>query len=122
MNIDEINCGTIVTHIDGASVFSYETTVDQPLETVLKALESMICNVQKQVNDSGGIVGHIKVFAEEHCRSAVLSSTGDQVNIAPGSIGKTNISFTAIVFCVNDTELRDLIDGLFFELEESENH
>lgn len=120
MNMDEINCGTIVTHIDGASVFSYETTVDQPLETVLKALESLIRTVQKQVNDSGGIVGHIKAFAEEHCRSTVLSSTGDQVHILTGSMGQTKISFTAIVFCVNDTELRCLIDELFSELEESE--
>ena len=122
MSIVEINCGTVVTHLDGASVFSYETTVDLPLETVTKSLEVLIRAIQKQVNDSGGIVGHIKAFAQENGRSAVLSSTGNEVHIISGSTGQTDISFTAIVFCVNETDLRDQIDNLFLELENSSNN
>ena len=122
MSIVEINCGTVVTHLDGASVFSYETTVDLPLETVTKSLEVLIRAIQKQVNDSGGIVGHIKAFAQENGRSAVLSSTGNEVHVISGSTGQTDISFTAIVFCVNETDLRDQIDNLFLELENSSNN
>ena len=105
-----------ITHHEGAIVCSYETVLPLPLDQVQPRLETLMEAVARFVEGQKGILGHIKVHASESGRSVTLSTTGSGVSAIPGCNEETAVSFTAIVFAVEEKALCALVENLFEEI------
>lgn len=113
----EINGFATITHHGGAIVCSYETELDISLETVQPRIVKLIHQVQTYVEETGGIVGHIKAYAEESRKSLTFSGTGGDVSVITGQNTLTSVSFAAIVLLTDEKALRQKVEQLFDELE-----
>ena len=105
-----------ITHHEGAIVCSYETVLPFPLPQVQPQLETLLEKVSRFVEAQEGIVGHIKVHASESGRCVTLSTTGNGVTATPGCNEETAVSFTAIVFAVDEKKLRTLVEQLIDQM------
>ena len=109
----ELNPFAQITHHEGAIICSYETILDLPLDAVQPKLTELIETVQAHVLNQNGIVGHIKAYAEEQGRSLSFSATGAKVTLLPGCGEVTSVSFTAIVFGIEEKTLQYLVEDYF---------
>lgn len=101
-----------VKHHEGSTVFSYEGESALPLESLKEPVSRLILSIQEEVDRQGGIVGHIKAFAEDEGASLVFSSTGDEVNVIPGKLRTTKLHIAAIVFVSDDAPIVELMEEI----------
>lgn len=57
------------------------------------------------IEDQGGMVGHIKAFLKEQGNSAMLSTTGEYVQIKETLNPKVTVNIAIIAFVSNDSQL-----------------
>lgn len=107
-----------ITHHEGAIVCSYETVLDLPLETVEPKLVNLMEMLQTYIELQSGLIGHIKAHAEESGRTRSLSAVGSEVTVLSGQQVQTTVSFTAIVFFVDENQLQRKVEQLFDEITE----
>lgn len=106
--------GTVtLTRHDNASIYSYENIVPLSLEETSSHLEDTIQKVRDLIEASGGLIGHIKSYLEESCRYADFSSTGGAITIHQGDMKQVRISFTAIVFLMEENPIKKEIQAIF---------
>lgn len=106
---DELQLLTIRKH-EGGTIFSYEGSSERPLELLRAPLTSLIAHIQEEVEQQGGIIGHIKAYLSDSGASAVFSSVGEEIHITSPCQRETSIHFTAIVFACSEAPLAELIE------------
>ena len=103
---------TISRH-ENASIYAYENVVSLSLDEVSSHLEKTISHIQNLIEKKGGLIGHIKAYAEESSRYADFSSTGGDITVHHGEISQVRIYFTAIVFLMEACSIRAEMQGEF---------
>ena len=102
-----------ITHHGDAIICSFETILDCGLEEAKEKVLTAIKMVEQLVNEENGLIGHIKAHIKESGRSISISTTGGPATIMNGISTETEVSFTAIVFFVNEIILREIIERQF---------
>ncbi len=94
-----------VSHQKEAVIFSFEEERRVPLEEAKKQTVSLITGLQKQTEQEGGMIGHIKAYVEEVVSGYALSGIEGIVSEEKTDSRKARIYFTAILFSVNEKEI-----------------
>lgn len=110
----------VITHHEGSIICAYETVVKLPLVKIGLQMETLLEKVQDFVNRSGGIVGHIKAYLEEHGAGMFLSAAGGTIQSQQIAGKSVQIYFTAIVFACDEDMLSREVEALFAQLKKSE--
>lgn len=116
-NHSEQNHNQIELHKhENALVCSGERDLSGNLEAVKEKMTSEIGILADWVEEQGGITGHIKALVDVIGPGFMLSTTGGEVESKKMSRSNIHVTIVAIVFKVDEKEIKcqiaSLIDGL----------
>ena len=105
-----------ITHHENALIVSVEREISGDYNHVKETLALGLEELANWVEDQNGLVGHIKAHLSEKGSSAMLSTTGDAVQIKETSNPGILINLAVIVFVENEAGLTDQVDRLLKRL------
>lgn len=109
-----------VIHHEGALAGSFSIDTDEPMEKIDGIITDAMLELAGKIDETGGIIGHIKAAVASKNGSVMYSITLDTVN-KKGSIPEgeepEEISFASIVFGVEEEMLRPFLVELKERLE-----
>lgn len=101
-----------VTHHEGAIVGALEQTVSGNAGERKALVRDAISGLARWAEEQGGLVGHIKASLQTREGTAIFSCAGDEVHIRELADTGTELSFTAIVFFVDEEQLKKRLEEL----------
>lgn len=101
-----------VSHHEGAIVGTLEQTVSGNAGERKALVRETISGLARWTEEQGGLVGHIKASLQTKEGTAIFSCTGDEVHIREFPDTGGALSFTAIVFCVDEEQLKKRLEEL----------
>lgn len=93
---------------DEARVISGRLTVTGSYDTVKKAVEAALERIAGEIQQSGGIIGHIKASCEVKTID-IFSVTDTDVSVKSAPEQQIKISLAAIVFLIDPEDAEDLV-------------
>lgn len=100
-----------VTHHEGAIVGALEQTVSGNAGERKALVRDAISGLARWTEEQGGLIGHIKASLQTKEGTAIFSCTGDEVHIREFPDPGTTLAFTAIVFFVNEEQLKKRLEA-----------
>jgi hypothetical protein len=107
----EIPGKVTVTHHEGAIVGTLEQTVSGNSGEWKVLVREAISGLARWTEEQGGLVGHIKASLQTPEGTLIFSCTGDEVHIRESPDPGTTLAFTAIVFFVNEEQLKKRLEA-----------
>ena len=100
-----------VTHHEGAIVGALEQTVSGNAGERKALVRDAISGLARWTEEQGGLVGHIKASLQTQEGTVIFSCAGDEVHIREFPDTGTALSFTAIVFFVDEEQLKKRLEA-----------
>lgn len=94
--------GTIKCRIPG----SYEKGIE--------ALKKILTDIAREIENLGGIIGHLKAFVREENRSCMFSITeADDIQLKEGRSDALYVEVANIAFGISETHMEDILKKYF---------
>ncbi|MBU4440692.1 MAG: hypothetical protein L6276_02520 [Acetobacterium sp.] len=106
-----------ITHHENAVIVSAEREISGDYAQVKETLALGLKELADWVDNQNGLVGHIKAHLSAKGNSAMLSTTGDAVQIKETEGTGILINLAVIVFVENETGLADQVTQLLKKTE-----
>lgn len=103
---------TITTH-DMSIVGSYAFSIEKKYDEAQLLLDQMLKQVAKEVENSGGIIGHIKAFLKADGESCMISITEEESNKRYLKAECCKVEGVAIVFGIKPEQLKSILTNAF---------
>ena len=103
---------TITTH-DMSIVGSYAFSIEKKYDEAQLLLDQMLKQVAKEVENSGGIIGHIKAFLKADGESCMISITEEESNKRSLKAECCKVEGVAIVFGIEPEQLKSILTNAF---------
>ncbi|MBI4856214.1 MAG: hypothetical protein HY818_05715 [Acetobacterium woodii] len=108
----------IESHLhDDVLVCSGKRDIIGDLETIKLNLVGEVKILANWIQETGGIIGHVKALVERDFPVTMISTTGDDVTIKEMTGSTVKVSVVAIVFNMNAQRLECRIASLFDALQ-----
>ncbi|KNZ40223.1 hypothetical protein [Acetobacterium bakii] len=105
-----------ITHHENAVIVSAEREISGDYTRIKEALSIGLKSLAGWVENQNGLVGHIKAHLSEKGGSAMLSTTGDEVQIRETANPGVLINLAVIVFVENEVGLTDQVSKMLKQL------
>lgn len=110
--------GISITHHENAVIVSAQREISGDFTQVKETLAHGLKELADWVDSQNGLVGHIKAHLSTKGNSAMLSTTGDAVQIKETDSTSVTINLAVIVFIENETGLADQVTQLLKKTEQ----
>ncbi|MBI4857219.1 MAG: hypothetical protein HY818_10830 [Acetobacterium woodii] len=107
-----------ITHHENAVIVSAEREISGDFTQVKETLALGLKDLADWVDSQNGLVGHIKAHLSTKGNSAMISTTGDAVQIKETDSTSVSINLAVIVFIENETGLADQVTQLLKKTEQ----
>lgn len=105
-----------ITHHENAVIVSAEREIRGDYNRVKEAMTRGLKDLADWVESQNGLVGHIKAHLSEKGYSAMLSTTGDDVQIKESDKQIVTVNLAVIVFVDNEEGLAEQVSQLLKEI------
>lgn len=101
---------------EGTTICSVELEITKEYDELIKHLTVELELLTTYIDKIGGFVGHIKAFVVEQGRSAMLSTTGENVNKKEYQNDVVQLRLNIIVLGVSKTDLYNKVSEMLNNL------
>ncbi|MEA4807613.1 hypothetical protein LNN31_06100 [Acetobacterium wieringae] len=105
-----------ITHHENAVIVSAEREISGDYQLIKDALVLCLKELADWVESQDGLVGHIKAHLTEKGKSAMLSTTGDTVQIKEAHHPAVILNLAVIVFVADETALANQVAAMLEKL------
>lgn len=98
-----------ITHHENAIIISAEREISGEYLPIKEAIAVGLNGLADWVESQNGLVGHIKTHLTEKGKSAILSTTGDGVQVNEVYHPKVILNLAVIVFAVDEADLANQV-------------
>lgn len=103
----------VTTH-ETAIVGTVKCKIPVKYDEGIKILKKASTDIAKEIEDLGGIIGHIKAFVKEEGRSCMISVTeADDIQLKEGSANVLHVEMANIVFGISKDIMTDILKRYF---------
>lgn len=106
-------------HHEGGIVCTVEQTVSGNHDDLTHLVRDTISGLARWTAEQGGLVGHIKASLQTSSGTLIFSCTGGDVHIRAFSDPGASLQFTAIVFFVDEEQLRERLERFLDLLQQN---
>lgn len=107
--LDKKGCFLSMQEHEGSLVASYRLVIPESKDQAQKILTSFALSISREIDDAGGIVGHIKAFARCETTSFRISVTASDPDILEFDDAITRVEGVSIVFGVEKAWYEELM-------------
>jgi hypothetical protein len=105
-----------ITHHENAIIVSAEREISGEYQQIKDALALGLKELADWVESQNGLVGHIKAHLTEKGKSAMLSTTGDEVQVKEAHHPAVILNLAVIVFVVDEAGLANQVSAMLENL------
>lgn len=103
----------ISTH-QKAVIGTIRCRIPKDYETGIENLKKTLTDIAREIEDLGGIIGHLKAFVREEDRSCMLSVTeADDIQSKEGRADALYVEIADIAFGISETQMEDILKKYF---------